>query len=78
MRVIIVGAGIGGLATALRLHHKGVDCEIYSADQHPSRAAARCAAPRGARAARPRRRADRAPAGRIRAGRPRCARAIQR
>ncbi|MFA1537689.1 flavin-dependent oxidoreductase [Actinomadura monticuli] len=29
MPVIIVGAGIGGLVTALRLHHKGIGCEIY-------------------------------------------------
>ena len=29
MRVLIIGAGIGGLATALRLHHAGVDCAVY-------------------------------------------------
>jgi 2-polyprenyl-6-methoxyphenol hydroxylase-like FAD-dependent oxidoreductase len=29
MKIIIVGAGIGGLTTALRLHHAGIDCEVY-------------------------------------------------
>src|SRR3954469_13916679 len=29
MRVIIVGGGIGGLTTALMLHARGIDCEIY-------------------------------------------------
>lgn len=29
MRVIIIGAGIGGLVTALRLHQQGIDCTIY-------------------------------------------------
>lgn len=29
MRVIIVGAGIGGLVTALRLHRQGIDCTVY-------------------------------------------------
>src|SRR3982074_959526 len=29
MKVIIVGGGIGGLPTALILHARGIDCEIY-------------------------------------------------
>jgi 2-polyprenyl-6-methoxyphenol hydroxylase-like FAD-dependent oxidoreductase len=29
MSVVIVGAGIGGLTTALRLHHEGIDCEVH-------------------------------------------------
>jgi 5-methylphenazine-1-carboxylate 1-monooxygenase len=29
MRVIIVGAGIGGLVAALRLHRQGIDCTVY-------------------------------------------------
>ncbi|MFI0372772.1 flavin-dependent oxidoreductase [Actinomadura sp. 1N219] len=29
MKVVIVGAGIGGLITALRLHRAGIGCEIY-------------------------------------------------
>ena len=29
MRAIIVGAGIGGLVTALRLHRQGIDCTVY-------------------------------------------------
>jgi 2-polyprenyl-6-methoxyphenol hydroxylase-like FAD-dependent oxidoreductase len=29
MRALIIGAGIGGLATALRLHHEGIDCAVY-------------------------------------------------
>jgi 2-polyprenyl-6-methoxyphenol hydroxylase-like FAD-dependent oxidoreductase len=29
MKVIIVGAGVGGLTTALMLHARGIDCEIY-------------------------------------------------
>ncbi|MGH3172052.1 MAG: FAD-dependent monooxygenase, partial [Trebonia sp.] len=29
MKVLIVGAGIGGLATALRLRHAGIDCAVY-------------------------------------------------
>lgn len=29
MKVLIAGGGIGGLATALSLHQKGIDCEIF-------------------------------------------------
>ncbi|MEW2354685.1 flavin-dependent oxidoreductase [Spirillospora sp. NPDC029432] len=29
MKVVVVGAGIGGLVTALRLHHEGIACEVY-------------------------------------------------
>ena len=29
MKAIIVGGGIGGLATALMLHDKGIRCEVY-------------------------------------------------
>jgi 2-polyprenyl-6-methoxyphenol hydroxylase-like FAD-dependent oxidoreductase len=29
VKVLIVGAGIGGLATALFLHDAGIECEIY-------------------------------------------------
>jgi 2-polyprenyl-6-methoxyphenol hydroxylase-like FAD-dependent oxidoreductase len=29
MKVIVVGAGIGGLVTALRLSQEGIDCEVY-------------------------------------------------
>jgi 2-polyprenyl-6-methoxyphenol hydroxylase-like FAD-dependent oxidoreductase len=29
MKVIIVGGGIGGLTTALMLHARGIDCELY-------------------------------------------------
>ncbi|WP_158884780.1 flavin-dependent oxidoreductase [Amycolatopsis anabasis] len=29
MHAVIVGAGIGGLITALRLHHEGIDCAVY-------------------------------------------------
>ena len=31
MRVVIVGAGIGGLTTALSLHAAGIDCQVYEA-----------------------------------------------
>jgi 2-polyprenyl-6-methoxyphenol hydroxylase-like FAD-dependent oxidoreductase len=30
-KVVIVGAGIGGLTTALYLHQHGIDCEVYEA-----------------------------------------------
>jgi 5-methylphenazine-1-carboxylate 1-monooxygenase len=34
MKVIIVGGGIGGLTTALMLHARGIDCEVFEqADQ---------------------------------------------
>lgn len=29
MKVVIVGAGIGGLTAALRLHHEGIECAVY-------------------------------------------------
>src|SRR3982074_588051 len=29
MKVIIVGGGIGGLTTALMLHARGIDCDVY-------------------------------------------------
>lgn len=29
MKVLIVGCGIGGLATALSLHERGIDCELF-------------------------------------------------
>lgn len=29
MKVVVVGAGIGGLTTALRLHRDGIDCEVF-------------------------------------------------
>ncbi|MEU3270885.1 flavin-dependent oxidoreductase [Saccharomonospora sp. NPDC006951] len=29
MKIVIAGAGIGGLSTALRLHAQGIDCEVY-------------------------------------------------
>jgi 5-methylphenazine-1-carboxylate 1-monooxygenase len=33
MRAVIVGAGIGGLVTALRLHHVGIDCEVFEQNE---------------------------------------------
>jgi 2-polyprenyl-6-methoxyphenol hydroxylase-like FAD-dependent oxidoreductase len=29
MKAIIVGGGVGGLTTALMLHARGIDCEVY-------------------------------------------------
>lgn len=29
MKILVVGAGIGGLTTALRLHQAGIECEVY-------------------------------------------------
>jgi 2-polyprenyl-6-methoxyphenol hydroxylase-like FAD-dependent oxidoreductase len=29
MKAIIIGGGIGGLTTALMLHARGIDCEIF-------------------------------------------------
>src|SRR5690606_34495892 len=29
LKVVIVGAGIGGLTLALMLHKEGIDCELY-------------------------------------------------
>src|SRR5918911_622353 len=29
MKAIIIGGGIGGLTTALMLHARGIDCEVY-------------------------------------------------
>src|SRR5260221_6020498 len=29
MKVIVVGGGIGGLTTALMLHARGIDCDVY-------------------------------------------------
>ncbi len=36
MRVVIIGAGIGGLTTALRLHHEGIDCVVYEQSEQIS------------------------------------------
>ncbi len=36
MKAIIVGGGVGGLTTALMLHARGIDCEVFEqADTHP-------------------------------------------
>ena len=29
MKVLVIGGGIGGLATALSLHAVGIDCEVF-------------------------------------------------
>ena len=29
MKAIIIGGGVGGLTTALMLHARGIDCEVY-------------------------------------------------
>jgi 5-methylphenazine-1-carboxylate 1-monooxygenase len=29
VKVVVIGAGIGGLTAALRLHHRGIDCEVH-------------------------------------------------
>src|SRR5829696_6009522 len=29
MKALIIGCGVGGLATALSLHERGIDCELY-------------------------------------------------
>jgi 2-polyprenyl-6-methoxyphenol hydroxylase-like FAD-dependent oxidoreductase len=29
MKVIIAGAGVGGLVTALMLHARGIDCDVF-------------------------------------------------
>ena len=33
MKALIVGAGIGGLATALAFHRRGIECELYEQSQ---------------------------------------------
>src|SRR5690606_28087874 len=33
MQITIAGAGIGGLALALMLHQRGVDCRVYESAQ---------------------------------------------
>ena len=38
MKAIIVGGGVGGLTTALMLHARGIDCEVYRAGRRHPRA----------------------------------------
>jgi 2-polyprenyl-6-methoxyphenol hydroxylase-like FAD-dependent oxidoreductase len=33
MKVLIAGAGIGGLVTALRLHHVGIESEVFEQNE---------------------------------------------
>ena len=34
MKVVVAGAGIGGLVTALQLHHRGIGCVVYERGDH--------------------------------------------
>lgn len=35
MKAIVIGAGVGGLATAIRLSQRGIDTTVYEANQYP-------------------------------------------